>query len=108
MLLITEKHMIEQGTITREEAACYFEGFCVPMFRFLGPKCDIKATWNLIDLFLQLNDESDLSRYAEVGNYVKADSFKEGVSRYLLLISSVHCQVFSLNGSDLHDVSNVQ
>jgi hypothetical protein len=69
---------------------------------------DIETVWNaVLFLFSKLNDEAYLCGDAEVGNDVEAHSLEEGVTRDLLLVASVHREVFALDRRDLHDVADV-
>ena len=61
-----------------------------------------------INLFLQLNNESDFSRDTKVCHDNEANTLKKSVSRNLLLIPPMNDQVFLLNWADLHDIAYVQ
>ena len=100
--------MVKQWTVAGQKTACYLEGLGMPILRLLCLYSLIKASWTLVYFILQLYDESYFGRYAKISHNVKADSFQECITRHLLFISSMHCEIISLNGRDLHYVSNVK
>jgi len=80
----------------------------MPVLAFLSLGRDIKALRELIDLFLQLDDKSELCGDAEVSHNQITQNFKEGVSSEFLLVPPILDEVFMLDRRNLHDVPDVQ
>ena len=79
----------------------------MPELRFLSFLGDFKVL-EVRDLILELDDEPDLSRYAEVADGEEADCLQECESVQLLLISSESDQVFKLDLGNLHYIADVE
>ena len=79
VLLITEKDVIEQWAVRRQEGAGDLEWLGMPILWLVGLLCDIKFP-KASNLFFKLDDESNLSADAEVPYAKETDSLKEGKS----------------------------
>jgi hypothetical protein len=74
VFLVAEQHVVEQGAVTGQEAAGDLQGLGVVVLRLPVLGGDVVETpthLHLVEeqLLLQLDYESDLSRYAKVGHY---------------------------------------
>ena len=79
----------------------------MPELGFLRLLADFKVL-EVRDLVLELDDEPDLSRYAEVADCQEADCLQECESVQLLLISPERDQVFELDLGNLHYIADVE
>ena len=106
MLLIAQKNMVQQRAITRQERASYVQRHGVPQLALLRLLLGGEVL-ELADLVLELDDESNLGRCAEVAHDEEADHFEEAVSGEALLISPQKRQIFELQRANLHDIANI-
>jgi len=79
----------------------------VPKLGFLCLLADNKV-FEARDLILELDDEPDFGRYAEVADCEEADGLQECKSVQLLLISPECDQVFELDLCNLHYIADVE
>ena len=79
----------------------------MPEFRLILLLCHVKLL-KASNLFFKLDDETNLSAYAEITHAKEANSFQERESIKLLFVPAKRCQIFQLNRRDLHDVANVE
>ena len=83
--------MVKQGALTREEGAGELEGFRMPKLRFLLLSRCIKRL-----IFFHLDNETDFSTVAEIGDTKSAHFLNKGFPCELKLVLSLFNQVLNL------------
>ena len=99
--------MVEQRAVGGQEGASDLDGLRVPLLRLVCLNFHVELL-KAAHLFLQLNNETNLSADAKVAYTEETDSFQERKPVQLLLVASKRSQIFKLNWSYLHDVANVK
>jgi hypothetical protein len=107
MLLIAQQYMIQQWAIAGQETASDIERHRMPKFTLLRLPL-YRKVFEFTYLILQLNNESDFSRSAEISDDQKADDLQEGLTGEALFVQADLGELFLLDGSDLHNVPYVQ
>ena len=107
MFLVAQKNVIKQRTVRRKERTSDFKRFGVPHFR-LGLLFRNVESLKIVDFFLELNYEADLSADTKVAHAEETYGLQEGKTVQFLFISPYCNQIFELNGRYLHNVPNVE
>ena len=107
MLLVAEQDVVQQGAVRGQERAGHFERLCVPELRLVGLRRNIELL-EAAYLFLELDDEADLSADAEVADAEEADRLKKSEAVKFLLVTPQRRQILQLHRSDLHDVADIE
>ena len=97
VLLIAKQYVIQQRTITRQEAASNVERHGVPQLRFLRLLINLEIS-ELVDFVLKLNYEPNLCARAKVADYEEANDVQKRVAIEALFILPYLRQLLKLQG----------
>ena len=107
VLLVAQEDVVQQRTIARQKRASNIQGHRVPQLALLGFLLD-REVLELAYLILELYDEPDLSRRAEVANDEEAYHLEKAVPRQALFIPSHLRQILQLQWANLHYVADIE